>query len=74
MATDNEANAILAELRATLAQLEKVGVALCIVQRPGENVVWIGLRACHLTRAGVLEFDAVEALAGQVGAQVAVVE
>jgi hypothetical protein len=70
MATDNEANHILAELRAMVRQAEQAGVTVCIVQRPGENVVWIGLRDCHLTRAGALEFDAAAALAGEVaGAQ-----
>ena len=65
MATDNEANAILAELRAKLAQLEQVGVQVRLTERDG--VLWIGLRDCHLTRAGALEFDAAAALAGQVG-------
>jgi len=64
MATDNEANQVLAELRATLDQLERVGVHVRIAERDG--VLWIGLRDCHLTRAGALEFDAAQALAGEV--------
>lgn len=64
MATDNDATAILAELRATLEQLERVGVQVRVTQRDG--VLWIGVMGARLTRAGAMEYDAAAALAAEV--------
>ena len=66
MATDNEATAILAELRATLDQLERAGVQVRVTQRG--DVLWIGVLGAHLVRGGQIEHDAAAALAAEVGA------
>ena len=66
MATDNEATAILAELRATLDQLTRAGVQVRVTQQG--DVLWIGVQGASLTRGGAFEYDASIALAREVEA------
>jgi hypothetical protein len=71
LSADTDTTAILAELRATLRQLQTVGVPVGLIERDG--VLWIGLRHVR-DRRGRLEFDSAAALVEQVTAPVAQAE
>jgi hypothetical protein len=62
---DTDTTAILAELRATLRQLQTIGVPVGLIERDG--VLWIGLRHVR-DRRGRLEFNSEAALVEQVTA------
>jgi imidazolonepropionase-like amidohydrolase len=57
VASDNEAQTILDELRATLAQLQKAGVPVKLsADTQNKPVVWIGLGGVKVEH-GALVFD-----------------
>lgn len=65
MATDNEIEAILTELRATLDQLTRAGGTWRVANKDG--VLWIGVINCREQR-GRFVYDSTAALAAEVEA------